>query len=140
MAAYHRPGARILGLGTDDALEIAALIRAGFPYSRLARLQRATDLPWEKVSRLVAIPQRTLTRRQTIGKLQPDESDRVWRASAIFDMAIDLFDGEVAGARQWLEAPQVGLNGEVPLDLAGTDAGAREVENLITRLQHGVFT
>lgn len=116
------------------------MVRAGFPFSRLARFQKATALPWEKIARFVAIPQRTLTRRRSEGKLQPDESDRVWRASAVFDMAVDLFEGDVAAARHWLLTPQAGLGGEIPIDFASTGIGAREVENLIGRLEHGVLT
>jgi putative toxin-antitoxin system antitoxin component (TIGR02293 family) len=133
-----RPGSRTLGIGDKDSLEIVRLVRDGFPFSRLSRFQRATALPWEKVARFVAIPKRTLTRRQSEGRLQPDESDRVWRASAIFDLAVNLFEGDADAARQWLLAPQVGLGGEVPLELASTEVGAREVENLIGRLEHGV--
>ena len=136
----QRPGVRTLGLGTGDSVEIVRLVRAGFPFSCLARFQKATALPWEKVARFVAIPKRTLTRRQSEGRLQPDESDRVWRASAIFDMAVELFEGDVEAARQWLQTPQLGLGGEIPLDFASTEVGSREVENLIMRLEHGVFT
>ena len=139
-AIQERPGVHTLGIGTGDSLKIARMVRAGFPFSRLALFQKATALPWEKVARFVGIPQRTLTRRQSAGKLQPDESDRVWRASAIFDLAVKLFEGDVAAARQWLQTPQVGLGGEMPLDFASTEVGAREVENLIIRLQHGVFS
>jgi putative toxin-antitoxin system antitoxin component (TIGR02293 family) len=139
-AANRRPGVRSLGIGVDDSLRIVRLVQAGFPFSRLARFQKVTALTWEKIARFVAIPQRTLTRRQIEGKLQPDESDRLWRASAIFDMAVDLFEGDVVAARQWLLSPQAGLGGEVPLDFASTEVGAREVENLIGRLEHGVFT
>ena len=32
-----------------------------------------------------------------------------------------------------------GLGGEVPLEIASTGVGARDVENLIIRLEHGVF-
>ena len=137
--AEGRGGAGTLGLGGYDSVQIVRLVRAGFPFSRLAKLQKATALPWEKIARFVAIQQRTLSRRQSEGKLQPDESDRVWRASAIFDMAVDLFEGDVAAARQWLQAPQSALGGEMPLDFASTEVGAREVENLIGRLEHGVF-
>jgi putative toxin-antitoxin system antitoxin component (TIGR02293 family) len=138
--AKSRPGVRTLGINTGDLLQIVRLVQAGFPFSRLARFQKATELPWEKVARFVSIPQRTLTRRQSEGRLQPDESDRVWRASKIFDMALELFEGDLAAARQWLQTPQAGLGGEVPLEFASTEVGAREVENLIIRLQHGVFT
>jgi putative toxin-antitoxin system antitoxin component (TIGR02293 family) len=135
-----RPGFRTLGIGAEDFLQIVRLVQTGFPFSRLAKFQKVTALPWERMARFVAIPQRTLTRRQREGKLQPDESDRVWRASTIFDMALDLFEGDVAGARRWLVTPQPGLGGEIPLEIASTDIGAREVENLIGRLEDGVFS
>ncbi len=135
----RRYASRRLGIGTNDAVKIVRLVRAGFPFKKLAGFQKATQLPWAEISRFVAIPQRTLTRRQSEGKLQPDESDRVWRASAIFDQAVDLFEGDVAAARKWIQTRQSGLGGETPLDFAATDVGAREVENLIGRLEHGVF-
>lgn len=130
---------RKLGIVTDDAVEVVRRVRAGFPFKALAEFQKATDLPWSEVSRFVAIPQRTLTRRQSQGRLQADESDRVLRASKVFDMAVALFEGDVAEARRWLHSPQPGLGGETPLDFASTEVGAREVENLIGRLEHGVF-
>ncbi|MGD0092106.1 MAG: antitoxin Xre/MbcA/ParS toxin-binding domain-containing protein [Planctomycetota bacterium] len=138
-AAERFPGVRTLGIRSDDVIQIVRQVRAGFPFSRLARFQKFTQLPWEKLARFVSIPKRTLTRRQNQGRLQADESDRVLRASAIFDMAVELFDGDVAGARQWLQTPQLGLGGEIPLELASTSVGAKEVENLIGCLEDGVF-
>jgi putative toxin-antitoxin system antitoxin component (TIGR02293 family) len=138
-SAKARPGAGTLGIGARGPLAIVRLVRAGFPFSRLARLQKATALPWDRITRFVSIPQRTLTRRQSEGRLRPDESDRVWRASRVFDLAVGLFEGDVAGARRWLQTPQPGLGGEVPLELATTEAGAREVERLVTQLEDGVF-
>ncbi len=128
-----------LGIGTDDKVKMVRMVRAGFSFKSLAKFQKATGLPWTEISRFVAIPQRTLTRRQSQGKLQPDESDRVLRASTIFDMAVELFEGDTAQARTWLQTPQPGLGGETPLDFASTEVGAREVENLVGRLEHGVF-
>lgn len=138
--AKNRPGVRSLGIATSDSTKIVGLVRAGFPYSRLSRFQKATHLPWETVARFVAIPQRTLARRQHQGRLQPDESDRVWRASVIFDMVVALFEGDAVAARNWLLTPQVGLGGEIPLEFVSTEVGAREVENLIGRLEYGVVT
>jgi uncharacterized protein (DUF2384 family) len=40
----------------------------------------------------------------------------------------------------WLRSPNRALGGESPLALSKTEVGAREVENLIGRLEHGVFT
>lgn len=137
--ATRRGIAGKLGFDTGDSVKIVRLVRAGFPYKSLANFQKATALPWAEISRFVAIPQRTLTRRQSGGRLQPDESDRVWRASTIFDKAVELFEGDITAARKWLQTSQAGLGGETPLDFASTAVGAREVEHLIGRLEHGVF-
>lgn len=135
----RRPGPRSLGISTGETIRIVRQVRAGFPFSRLLRFEKVTGLPREEIARFAAIPQRTLTRRQSEGRLNPEESDRLLRASRIFDLAVDLFEGDVIAARRWLRTPQRGLGGEVPQEFASTEVGAREVEDLIGRLQHGVF-
>ena len=47
--------------------------------------------------------------------------------------------GDAADARLWLGSPQVGLGGAVPLDYAETEVGAREVEDLLGRIDHNVY-
>jgi putative toxin-antitoxin system antitoxin component (TIGR02293 family) len=47
---------------------------------------------------------------------------------------------DVAGAISWLAAPKKALGHETPLAYSRTELGAREVENLIGRLEHGVFS
>jgi putative toxin-antitoxin system antitoxin component (TIGR02293 family) len=42
--------------------------------------------------------------------------------------------------RRWLASPQVGLGGEVPLSFAQTEVGAREVEDLLGRIEYGVYS
>jgi putative toxin-antitoxin system antitoxin component (TIGR02293 family) len=140
-----RPGLAARGRGIPgfkgaDPIQTARAVKLGFPYARLAEFQRATQLSWESVSGLVGIPKRTLARRQSEGKLQPDESDRLYRAWALFEKAVDLFEGDVAAANRWLQTPQEVLGNQTPLELASTDVGAREVENLILRLEQGVFS
>lgn len=137
--ARSAPGARSLGLG-GSALEIVRMVQAGLPFERLLNLEKCSGLPRDVLSRLLAIAPRTLTRRQSEGRLRPDESDRVLRASRIFDLAVDLFEGDAAAARRWLQAPQPGLGGTVPVEIASTDVGAREVEYLIGRIEHGITT
>jgi putative toxin-antitoxin system antitoxin component (TIGR02293 family) len=77
-------------------------------------------------------------RDQPEGRLQPDESDRLVRAARIFAQAVGLFEGDEEAARRWLTSPQPALGGSTPWDYAATEIGAREVENLIGRLEHGI--
>ncbi len=43
-------------------------------------------------------------------------------------------------AIRWLKRPNRALGGIAPIAALDTELGAREVENLIGRLEHGVYT
>ena len=58
----------------------------------------------------------------------------------VFGRALELFEGDSQAAERWLSSPRAALGGATPLELAKTEAGAREVEALIGRLEHGVFS
>jgi len=129
----------LLGLAVFDTVDLVDAIRKGFRYETFERFRRNIALPVETIMALVNIPRRTLTRRKLEGRFAPEESDRLVRASRVYSKALQLFDGDSEAASRWLVAPQRGLGGEVPVLLSSTDVGAREVERLIDRLEHGVF-
>lgn len=58
----------------------------------------------------------------------------------VFDRALKLFEGDSRAAERWLSSPRRALGGAVPSELARTESGVREVEALIGRLEHGVFS
>lgn len=134
----HRYAWVLLGLRKTDPLSLAAAVRSGFKYRAIDQFVRETDLPLSAVGELIHVPGRTLIRRKTEGRLQPEESDRLLRASRIFGLAIDLFEGDRIAALQWLSAPHRALGGEPPIELIQTDVGTREVESLIGRIEYGV--
>ena len=72
---------------------------------------------------LVNIPVRTLSRRKREGRLQPDESDRLLRASRVVGRAIELFEGDRAEAKQWLARPQRALGGAAPFEIGAPKSG-----------------
>ena len=130
----------LLGLETFDIPALLKTVERGFVYRTFERFQRNICLPFEQVTALVGIPRRTLTRRKREGRFLPDESDRLLRASRLFGRTLELFEGDREAATEWLTTAQTGLGGALPIDLARTDVGAREVETLIGRLEHGVFS
>ena len=81
-----------------------------------------------------------LTRRKQEGRFLPDESDRLLRATRIYAKSLDLFEGDRNAAIEWLTNLQPALGGAIPFDIARTEIGAREVEALIDRLEHGAFS
>lgn len=133
-------GLTILGLRARSTLDLLEKVERGFSFTAFVRLQRAIDLPAQDLADFVQIPARTLLRRKAAGRLRSDESDRLLRVSRLLERAIALFEGDAEAARSWLASPAKALAGHAPLDFARTEAGAREVESLIGRLEHGVHT
>lgn len=130
----------LLGLKTFETLELLDRVEAGFSFKTFERLQRNLALPTEELADFVQITLRTLARRREEGRLTSEESDRLLRASRVFGKALALFEGDVEAARLWLSTPAPALADRTPQEVASTDLGAREVENLIGRLEHGVFS
>lgn len=137
-SAVPRTYAELLGLPTAAPLRIAEQVEAGLRYAVFERFRRYAAVPAAELAALVRIPGRTLARRRAAGRLEPDESDRLVRLARVFAQAIGLFEGDLEAARRWLAAPLDVLGGEAPLRTATTDPGAREVEALIGRLEHGI--
>jgi putative toxin-antitoxin system antitoxin component (TIGR02293 family) len=106
----------------------------------MLRFHRRSGLPIGVIADLVQIPQRTLMRRKAKGRLLPDESERLLRVAGIYEKAAELFEGDVDAARRWLTTGNAELDGQSPLEMVRTEIGAREVEDLVGRLEHGVFS
>ena len=138
------PGAHayviLIGLETFDPLDLLRAVKKGLSYRSFERFQRNTSLSFQRVTDLIDIPRRTMTRRKREGRFLPDESDRLLRASRLFARTLELFEGDRDAATDWLTTAQPALGGTVPLDLARSEVGAREVERLVGRLEHGVFS
>jgi putative toxin-antitoxin system antitoxin component (TIGR02293 family) len=130
----------LLGLHPMDTARLVRRVEEGLSFGELEHLRQNMGLSREMMAELVQIRVRTLDRRKKEGRLHPEESDRLLRAARVFGRAIALFEGDVEGALGWLSSPQRALGGAVPLEMARTEIGAGEVEDLIGRLEHGVFS
>jgi putative toxin-antitoxin system antitoxin component (TIGR02293 family) len=131
---------RLLGIAKPDPVGLVREVERGLPYRAFDRLERSSGLSATELAIVADIPLRTLHRRRAQGRLDRGESDRLVRFGRVFGRALELFEGDVEAARQWLSRPLPALAGHRPIDLARTDVGTREVELLIGRLEHGVVS
>ncbi|MFM0047273.1 antitoxin Xre/MbcA/ParS toxin-binding domain-containing protein [Paraburkholderia sediminicola] len=85
------------------------------------------------------IPRRTLThRRQHHERLSVDESDKAIRLAKILAQATSTF-GDPDKAMAWLRNAQARFGGKSALDMAGTEHGARLVEEALVQIDEGYF-
>ena len=85
----------------------------------------------------LALPRKTLAHRRILGRLTPEQSDRLARLLRIIEEAEATF-GDPRKAYAWLRRPMALLDNEAPLDRLDTDIGVRQVETLLGRIAHGI--
>lgn len=119
---------------------LVGMIQEGLPYRELVELRECLSVPVERLVPWLGISKATLHRHKTASdRLSPAVSDRVVRYARLLGHAARVFE-DLDSAKRWLGAPQVGLGGAIPLDYAKSEIGAREVENLLGRIEFGVYS
>lgn len=119
--------------------DLRRVVRRGLPFTSLERVMARFGLGRQQVSEVLHLPERTLARRKRERRLSPDESDRLVRLARVAAQAEETL-GSAERAAAWLQRPNRALGGEPPLALLDTDLGAREVEAVLGRLEHGVYS
>ena len=134
-----------LGLRAATSADAIARVERGFSPAAADRLADRLALSPTELARAAGASPRTLARRRQAGRLAPEESDRLYRLARLFEKAVETFDAdgdrEAAedDARRWFHLPQWALGGATPLAYTHTEPGAREVEALLHRIDHGVL-
>lgn len=115
-------------------------VEEGLPVMDVVNFGKQAGFTNEELAKMINVPARTYARRiADRGRLKIAEGERAARIMRIFDRAKQLFVTE-EDVRKWLHAELPALGWRTPLDYAQTEPGAREVENLIGRIEHGVFS
>lgn len=115
-------------------------VEEGLPVLEIVQFGKQAGFTNEELARLIQIPPRTYARR-VAGKarLKVHEGERAARLMRLFDRAREVF-GTDENTRGWFNAKLLALGGQTPLDYAQTEPGAREVENLLGRIEHGIVS
>lgn len=119
---------------------VVTLVRRGLPFATLDEVASAAGVGRLAMARVIGLPPTTLARRRESGTLTTEESDRLVRVARLVGMTWEMMRGDGNAARRWLKEGHDLIDGESPLERASTEAGGREVEQLIGRLRYGTFS
>ncbi len=134
-------GPKILGTKISGSLAMADVTARGFPSESFDCIKEALELSDAEVAATLGVSAKTVARiRKAPEKLlSPTASDRLYRMARLYLLAVEVLEDEDS-ARDWLASGQVGLANRVPLELMRTEAGSRQVEALLTRIDYGVIS
>lgn len=123
-----------------DHVKMAAVVMHGIPAQVALNLADRLKISQDKLSELTSIPKRTLHRRVKQGALlKQDESERVLRLLSLYARAVEVFEDK-ARATRWFSSRPKAFGGKTPLEFMETEPGARWVEDVLGRLEDGVFS
>ncbi len=119
-----------------DRVALIEMIRDGLPVRTVEKAASAIGLDVGDLVTFGVVPQRTLSHSRKTGRFSQAQSDRVARLFRVWSKAQETF-GDRAKARLWMERPTRPLSGKSPMQLLDTESGARLVEELLYRIDHG---
>jgi putative toxin-antitoxin system antitoxin component (TIGR02293 family) len=135
-------GRKVLKSAPTSRAEVHELIQSGLPTRSVSALVGgATLLSTQQMLDAVGISLRTFQRLklERDGSLSREQSDRAWRLSELLVKASELF-GSKQEAERWFDTPALALDRKKPIELMSSSVGARMVEQLLGRIEHGVYT
>jgi putative toxin-antitoxin system antitoxin component (TIGR02293 family) len=130
-------GPRVLKAKT--IAELLPRLRAGLPFASLPAVSASLQIDQGELTKLLDLPARTLARRKLARQLGFDESDRLFRVARVGALAAATL-GSWEKAVRWLHQPNRALGGEVPLRELDTDLGSRQVEEILVRIEYGIYS
>ena len=126
--------------GTKPNDNLLAIIRTGLSPRAVTVLAERAGVTRSTILQKLDISESTIVRRtRARQKLTPLQSDRLVRVARIYAYATDVLGSEEK-ARQWMQRPIRALNFTPPFDLLDTEEGARQIETVLSHLEHGVFS
>ena len=115
-------------------------LEQGAPASSIDALKAQLDIADSVLAELLGVSGKTLARaRKTPGRLDAVTSDRLYRVAKITALAGQVFERQEL-ALLWLKREQPGLGGRTPISFLTTSVGIEEVERLLLRIEHGVYS
>lgn len=134
------PGGALLGLRARTSSELETALRQGLSLGCLARLRRHLELPLAAGLELVDLTAPAYRALKRTGRpLDPPTSQRLYDLARLTETA-ELFFGDRAAAHQWLLTPRASLGNRSPLATARRPGGATQIQDILHRLEHGVYT
>lgn len=132
-------GRRVLKRTVQSELELAEMVREGLPAAALEYLLSRDWISTMDLYRIVGSPRTLQRKRSAKGTLSPEESDRLARMARLITRAEEAF-ADPEKAHRWLGRENRALAGHRPIALLDSDAGARAVERVLGRIEHGIVS
>ncbi|GAB3926564.1 type II RES/Xre toxin-antitoxin system antitoxin [Larkinella terrae] len=112
----------------------------GVAASRVDQAARLLGLSLKEMAVILQIAERTLHRFRQEGRLDTQTSERLLLLENLAAHGLKVFDSQADDLADWLRHPLRELKHKAPLELLHTISGFTLADDVLTRIEHGVFS
>ena len=113
--------------------------RQGVPSKQVDQLAQLLNLSFKELATILQIAERTLYRFRRVGRLNFQASERLLLLDNLVAHGLLVFDDRADALANWLRCPLRELRGQTPLQLLTTITGFELVDDVMTRIEYGVY-
>ena len=141
----RRPAAVAVELSEYRPRHIAGLAiieqaRQGVSARQVDQLTQLLRVSFKEMATLLQIAERTLHRFRSEGYLDQQASERLLLLENLTAHGLLVFDGRSDALADWLRYPLRELKNQPPLTLLTTISGFGLVDDVLTRIEYGVYS
>lgn len=122
-----------------NRMSFIEVARSGLTKENFESLKMFTNLDVNTLAYILAITPRTIQRKKSREKFQPETSERMLGLAEVYAEGIDIFV-EKEKFQKWMESPSIALGGKSPLSLMDTLYGRQLVMDELGRIIYGVYS
>ncbi|RIV18639.1 DUF2384 domain-containing protein [Fibrisoma montanum] len=119
--------------------ELIAQSRSGMAHGEVRALATLLELTIRELATLLSMNERTMARRLVSGSLNKVESERLLLLKALATHGLRVFEDQ-GKFNRWLRRPLEILEGQSPLQLLDTATGFQVVDQILGRIEYGVYS
>lgn len=118
--------------------DLIAIARKGIQTKYIESIQKFTSLSDKELSAILPISQRQLFRYPANHKLNKEITSHLIQIIELFDKGYKLFGKEKF--KTWIRTSNKVLDENKPIDIMDTSIGIEMIEDVIGRIEHGVYS
>ncbi len=123
-----------------SGLAIIEQARQGVATRQVDQLTQLPQISFKEMATLLQIAERTLHRFRNEGHLDQQASERLLLLENLTAHGLLVFDGRTDALADWLRYPLKELTNQPPLTLLTTISGFGLVDDVLTRIEYGVYS
>ncbi|MBO0953221.1 antitoxin Xre/MbcA/ParS toxin-binding domain-containing protein [Fibrella forsythiae] len=105
----------------------------------LNKLAQQLGVTLKELAPLLQLSESTLHRLRSQTVLSGPTAERVTLLGNIIQHGLRIYDGQEDALRDWLRYPLSELDGRTPLQALTTIVGFTQVDDILGRIEHGIF-